>query len=268
MEMSSWQLLAGDKDYGGKGAFDAAFDEASRLYTVALDGQIRRYAADGKLEAKAPAHGGAAPFSIAVHPRGTKLAIGFNDTAAVEVYDARTLEWLYAADTSGIADGDLSRAAWGPDGTRLYAGGRYSPPDGRRLAIWQDEGRGSRSQVALSRNTVMQLLPCGDGIAAGAQDPAFGLIAADGGKRVWQEGVSADMQTSWAMLSPCPRTASSFASAWARAPGSPSCSTWRPFGLWMRLAPSLGLRPPRFGPRDRRLGERRVSEAKRQIPSA
>ncbi len=193
-ETSSWQLLAGDKDYGGKGAFDAAFDEASRLYTVALDGQIRRYAADGKLEAKAPAHGGAAPFSIAVHPRGTKLAIGFNDTAAVEVYDARTLEWLYAADTSGIADGDLSRAAWGPDGTRLYAGGRYSPPDGRRLAIWEDEGRGSRAQVPLSRNTVMQLLPCGDGIAAGAQDPAFGLIAADGDKRVWQEGVSADMR--------------------------------------------------------------------------
>ncbi len=193
-ETSNWQLLAGDKDYGGKGAFDAAFDGAGRLYTVALDGQIRRYAADGKLEAKVPAHGSAAPFSVAVHPRGTKLAIGFSDRAAVEVYDARSLEWLYSADTSGIADGDLSKAAWGPDGARLYAGGRYSPPDGRRLAIWEDEGRGSRAQVPLSRNTVMQLLPCGDGIAAGAQDPAFGLIAADGTKHVWQEGVSADMR--------------------------------------------------------------------------
>ena len=40
----------------------------------------------------------------------------------------------------------------------------------------------------------MQLLPCGAGIAAGAGDPAFGLIAADGGKRVWQEGVTADMR--------------------------------------------------------------------------
>ena len=40
----------------------------------------------------------------------------------------------------------------------------------------------------------MQLLPCGAGIAAGAADPAFGLIAADGGKRVWQEGVTADMR--------------------------------------------------------------------------
>jgi hypothetical protein len=40
----------------------------------------------------------------------------------------------------------------------------------------------------------MQLLPCGDGIAAGAQDPAFGLIGPNGEKRVWQEGVTADMR--------------------------------------------------------------------------
>ncbi len=193
-ETAGWGLAAEDKDYGGKGSFDAAFDASGRLYTVAFDGLIRRYAADGKLEVKAPARAGKTPFSIAVHPEGRKLAIGFSDTPAVEVYDAGSLEWLYAADTGDIAGGDLSKAAWAPDGKRLYAAGRYSPPDGRRLAIWQDEGRGTRSQVPLSQNTVMQLLPCGDGIAAGAQDPAFGLIAADGAKRVWQEGVSADMR--------------------------------------------------------------------------
>ncbi len=193
-ETSGWRLLAEDKDYGGKGSFDAAFDGASRLYTVAFDGLIRRYAADGKLEAKIAARGNGMPFSVAIHPKGGKLAIGSSDAVAVDVYDANTLEWLYAADTGGIADGDLSKAAWSADGSRLYAGGRYSPADGRRLAIWQEEGRGARSQMPLSRNTVMQLLPCGDGIAVGAQDPAFGLIAADGAKRVWQEGVSADMR--------------------------------------------------------------------------
>ena len=64
----------------------------------------------------------------------------------------------------------------------------------RDVVIWQDEGRGKRSEAPLSQNTIMQLLPCGDGIAAGAADPAFGLIAADGAKRVWQEGVIADMR--------------------------------------------------------------------------
>ncbi len=193
-ETSSWRQIGGDKDYGGKGSFDAAFDGAGRLYTVAFDGLIRRYAADGKLEAKAPARANKTPFSVAVHPGGGKLAIGFSDLPAVEIYDAGSLEWLYAADTGDIAAGDLSKAAWSAGGTRLYAGGRYSPGDGRRLAIWEDEGRGKRSRVPLSQNTVMQLLPCGDGIAAGTQDPAFGLIAADGEKRVWQEGVSADMR--------------------------------------------------------------------------
>ena len=62
------------------------------------------------------------------------------------------------------------------------------------LVIWQDGGKGRVSEAPLSQSTIMQLLPCGDGIAAGGADPAFGLIAADGAKRVWQEGVIVDMR--------------------------------------------------------------------------
>ena len=164
-------------------------------YTVAYDGQIRRYGADGRLEAKAKTAGGAEPYSIAVHPKGGKLAVGFDDTTAVELYDAASLKRLYAANTDGISGGDLSSVAWSADGARLYAGGRTSPPAAAYpFMIWQDEGRGKRAEAPLSRDTIMQLLPCGAGIAAGAADPAFGLIAADGGKRVWQEGVTADMR--------------------------------------------------------------------------
>ena len=76
-EMAGWRLLAEDKDYGGKSSYGAAFDSANRLYTVAFDGQIRRYGADGRLEAKAPVQAGKEPCSIAVHPQGGKLAIGF-----------------------------------------------------------------------------------------------------------------------------------------------------------------------------------------------
>ena len=52
-EAPSWRLLAEDRDYDGKDAYGAAFDGANRLYTVAYDGQIRRYSAAGHLEAKA-----------------------------------------------------------------------------------------------------------------------------------------------------------------------------------------------------------------------
>ena len=123
-QAGSWRLLAEDKDYGGKDSYGAAFDGANRLFTVAFDGQIRRYGADGRLEAKAKAAGGAEPFSIAVHPKGGKLAVGFDDTTAVEVYDAASLKRLYAANTDGISGGSLSGVAWSADGARLYAGGR------------------------------------------------------------------------------------------------------------------------------------------------
>jgi WD40 repeat protein len=194
-ETAGWRLLAEDKNYGGTDSYGAAFDSANRLFTVAYDGQIRRYSADGRLEAKASTQGAKKPYSIAVHPQRTKLAIGFDDSIAVEAYDARTLRRLYAADTGGISGGDFSKAGWSADGARLYAGGRGYKVQGKNpVVIWPNEGQGHRNEAPLSRTTIMHLLSCGDDIAAGAQDPAFGLIAADGAKRVWQEGVTADMR--------------------------------------------------------------------------
>jgi WD40 repeat protein len=192
-ETAGWQPLDKDKDYACRHSYGAAFDTANRLYTVAEDGLIRRYEADGKRQAKEPALGGERPFSIATNADG-KLAVSFADTTAVEVYDAHTLKRLYAADTGGISGGNLGRVAWSADGARLYAAGRYQSGGTCPIVIWQDEGRGQRSQATLSQYTVMHLLPYSGGIAGGTQDPAFGLIAADGTKRVWQEGITADMR--------------------------------------------------------------------------
>ena len=193
-ETAGWRLIAEDKEYGGTRSNGAVFDGANRLYTVAFDGQIRRYGMDGRLEAKAYAQGGKEPYSVAVYPRGGKLAIGYYDTTAVEVYDARTLKRLYAADTGGVSGKSLGSVVWSADGERLYAGGmtrEFVPPPFR---IWQSAGKGAFTDKTLSQNTIMQLLPCGGGIAAGTADPAFGLTAANGARRVWQEGVTADMQ--------------------------------------------------------------------------
>ena len=191
-ETASWRLLAEDNNYGGEDSLGAAFDYNNKLYTVACDGQIRRYSADGHLEAKTTARGGKVPYSIAVQGQGAKLAVGFGDTKAVEVYDAHTLTWLYGADTGGISGTSLSGVAWSSDGLRLYAGGRYW--SARDLVIWENEGLGRHSRATLGQGAIMHLLPYSNGVAVGAGDPAFGLIAADGSKRVWQEGVTADMR--------------------------------------------------------------------------
>jgi WD40 repeat protein len=196
-ETAGWRLIAKDKDYLGNDANSAAFDSANRLYTVANLGQLRRYSADGRLEASAQTEGGNRPSGVAVHPKGSKLAVGFDDTSAVEVYDTRSLKLLYAADTSGLdrkTDSSFtSSVGWSADG-RLYAGGSHSSDDGSvPVLIWQAEGRGKRSLKPLSLDTIRQFLPCGDNVAAGAHE-AFGLITANGEKRVWQESVSADMR--------------------------------------------------------------------------
>ena len=193
-ETANWGLLAVDKDYGGKDSYGAAFDGANKLYTVADDGQIRRYGADGQLEAKAATLGGKEPYSVAVHPQGGRLAIGFADATAVESYDARTLKQLYAANTAGISGKSLNSVAWSADGARLYAGGTTPETAPAPFRIWQGAGRGAFTDKALTQESIMELLSCGSGVAVGASDPAFGLISADGTKRAWQEGVTADMR--------------------------------------------------------------------------
>ena len=193
-ETAGWSLVGDDRNYGGESSYGAAFDARGRLYTVAWDGLLRRYGADFKLEGKRGTLGGKKPFRVAVHPNGDRIAVGFTDSTAVEVYRAEDLQRLFAADTADAANGDLSRVAWSADGARLYAGGRYGAQGARLVRIWEAEGRGKGRDVAVAQNTITALLPCRDKIAVSAADPAFGLISLDGKKLVWQESASPDMR--------------------------------------------------------------------------
>jgi hypothetical protein len=128
-----------------------------------------------------------------VDPLGERIAIGFNDTTAVEVYDAAALEWRFAADTKGVDNGNLMSVAWSADGS-LYAGGMYNRVSKRKIRVWDQAGEGSAREIEGPANTILHLLPCGNGIAMSAADPAFGLLAPDGGRRVWREAVQVEMR--------------------------------------------------------------------------
>ena len=195
----AWRLMLDDRDYGGQQAYGAAFDRMGALYTVAYDGKLRRYAPgfQGRPTWVA-ARGGQRPHSVAVHPRADSVAVGYDDSTAVEVYDAATLAWKFAADTTGATTGSLSQVAWSADGARLYAGGRFARVvaggDHWPVLVWDQAGKGSVRELRGPQNTVMHLLPCGDGIAMGAGDPAFGLLSRDGNRLAWREAVQADMR--------------------------------------------------------------------------
>jgi len=195
-ETAGWSLVGDDWDYGGKDSYGAAFDATGRLYTVAWDGLLRRYGgADFKLEGKQRTPGGKRPYSVAVHPNGDRIAVAFDDSTAVEVYRAKDLQRLFAADTADVANGNFFAVAWSADGARLYAGGLYQDAQGDRLVrIWAQEGRGKGRDMAVARDTIFHLLPCRDKIAVGAADPAFGLISLAGEKVVWQQSASPDMR--------------------------------------------------------------------------
>jgi WD40 repeat protein len=194
-ETTNWSLVGDDRNYGGKSSYGAAFDATGRLYTVALDGLLRRYGADFKLEGKSRALGGKLPYSVAVHPNGDRIAVGFADLTAVEVYRAKDLQRLFAADTADVDNGNLFAVAWSADGTRLYAGGQYQDAKGAfPVRLWDQEGHGKGHDVAVAQNTIMQLLPCRDKIAVGAADPVFGLLSSSGEKLVWQESAVPDVR--------------------------------------------------------------------------
>jgi WD40 repeat protein len=190
----AWQLVAEHEDYGGTASYGAAFDRSGTLFTVANDGKLRRYAPGYTTKPESVAtRGGRRPFSVAVHPAGDRVAVGYDDTTAVEVYDAATLAWRFAADTADVRSGDLSSVAWSADGTRLYAGSLYEKNGLRQVRVWNRDGKNPRDLDG-PLNTITHLLPCHDGVVFGAADPAFGLLASDGGRRLWQENVQTDMR--------------------------------------------------------------------------
>src|SRR5262249_19405966 len=138
-DFASWRLLAEDGDYHSSNSYGAAFAADGTLYTVAYDSNLRRYAKGYREKPTLVAtRDGQYPYSVAVHPAGDRVAIGFtHDSTIVDIYDAVTLARRVAADTQNADNGDLSKVAWSADGARLYAGGGYSNKDGiSLLRIW------------------------------------------------------------------------------------------------------------------------------------
>jgi len=193
-ETESWRLVGEDRDYNDQRSNGAAFDARGRLFTTAYDGFLRRYGPDFKLQLKAMSVGEKEPHAIAVHPSGDRVAVGFNDSTDVEVYDAETLQRVFAADVAGVQPGALEAVAWSADGNRLYAAGTYGGQETSLVRMWDQAGRGRSRDVVVARNSIKQLVSCQDGIAVAATDPAFGLISRDGDKRAWKEGDTPNMR--------------------------------------------------------------------------
>ena len=196
IDATTWHEAAADKDYGAD-SYGAAFGPDGRLYAVALDGKMRRYSPGPAFEREAvvETRGGKRPYSLAVDPKGEQIAVAFDDSTAVDLYDAPSLAFRAAADTHGVDNGNLFSVAWRGDGRALLAGGRYQQDGKDPLLLFDRDGhRLGDPPPVLANNTIQNLVPCGDGFAVAASDPAYGLVDGSGRERLWRRGVSVDMR--------------------------------------------------------------------------
>src|SRR5262249_26771584 len=157
-------------------SYGATFGPDGRLYTVSYDGNLRAYDQNFRLVQKVATRGGKQAYSVAVDPAGQNLAVGFYEAAKVDVYRASDLGFAFEADTAGLGNGDLLAVSWAAGGSRLVAGGRYGDRAGRPVAMWDQAGRGPRRMQTVAQSSIFHLLPCGDGVVAGAADPPVALL--------------------------------------------------------------------------------------------
>jgi WD40 repeat protein len=189
----TFRLKAEDKKYGND-CYWAVFSRNGRLATVSYDGFVRLYDRDFRLVEKVIASGGHEPFSVAFAPDGEKIAVGFNNSAKINILSGRNLSFLYAPDVRGINNGDISSVAWSADGNLLSAGGSYDDGTGMNpIRRWEQAGRGAFKDMPASGNTLMHILPLKNGETVfAASDPSWGVLNRQGQKRLFVSGVAPD----------------------------------------------------------------------------
>ena len=158
------------------------FDRSGRLITSCSDGYLRLYDKDLQLLRQVRAPGGERLYAVRFSPDGSKLALGYDDRARVDVLDGNSLKGLYQPDTSGVSSGDLRAVAWSADGSALYAGGGWHNGTGSYLIRrWADAGQGRYQDSVAASDTIMDLAPLPDGgVIFGSQEPSWGVLSANG----------------------------------------------------------------------------------------
>lgn len=170
------RLLAEDREYQAE-TYGASFDRSGRVVTASYDGVLRLYSRDFRLLAQASVPEGKRPFTISLTPDGSKVAVGYENSAQVDVFTGNDLRYLYSPETADTSKGFLNVVSWSADAGTLYAGGQYHQGHLHPIRKWSKQGQGRGTNLPASANTILRIVPLRDGgIAYGAADPAFGVF--------------------------------------------------------------------------------------------
>jgi WD40 repeat protein len=189
------KMVAADPNYRAPN-YSVHFSKDGRLVTASWDGMVREYRFDGAgltLIASARAPGGRQPAVVRFSPDGSRVAVCFMDSMAVNVLDARDLSFSYAPDTSDMAMsryGGLISLGWSSDGAYLYAGGNaqavFDGKEQKYIRRWSAGGKGAFRNLPAGPATVPYLLGLPDGrIAFTSAVSSLGVLNANGTRAVF-----------------------------------------------------------------------------------
>ncbi len=191
-ETNTWSLKKSFTDYKAS-SNDIAWDNSGRLASVCNDGKIRLYSNNFELLKAANTQAGQQPSSIAFSPDNSLIAIGYDDSYKLQVFDGKTLEFSFEPDISGansIAN-RLEMVSFSYDGNYLIAGCYYKKDINDtwwyQIRVWNNMGKGSYSDYSAALNGIMDIKPMPDNsfIFSGSH-PNFGRITI-GGNRIFMK---------------------------------------------------------------------------------
>ncbi len=168
-------LVAADRDYRDK-LLELDFSPGGRLVAASLDGFLRlydeRFALAGRVNAGLAGH---EPFGVRHSRDGQLIAVGFNDVPRVSVLRANDLSVV--ATLAGSSTRNLTRVAWSPDGSVLFAAGETGNSDTSALFRWRMSKPLRAEPLPAAIGRIGDLAVTRDNLLLfGAEDPALGMI--------------------------------------------------------------------------------------------
>jgi WD40 repeat protein len=176
---NGYNLLPSDTKYQDA-SHAAQFDSAGRLITASDDGFVRLYAPGQYAIPKARFDSkGRRPWSAVFSPDGSRIAVGYNNVADVDVLSSDNMKLVFKPNLAGIS-GAVAAVGWSPVGNFLFAGGMWSVNDVRPVRRWSNGGRGPFIDIPAASQTIVEILGLKDQSMLFAHVDGFGLISTDG----------------------------------------------------------------------------------------
>jgi WD40 repeat protein len=185
-------LIASDTAYHDK-LLELDFAPNGRLAAAGLDGYVRLYSERFALLGRVNAGlAGRQPFGLRCSPDGQFVAVGFNDVARVSLLSTRDLRLVHTLQVDGPSlPRNLTRVAWAPDSSALYATGEPRDSGSALVFRWRVAGSDQADRAIVTQGRIGDLVVTRDQfVLFGSDEPSLGLLDPQGKIRYrWLSGI-------------------------------------------------------------------------------